>query len=63
LTYFSPWRWRRYIPPKCRSASDRHGFRTQKTVFLTVTAVRASDPFPFIPLHIHKIYSNVTDNT
>jgi hypothetical protein len=35
---FLPWRWRRYIPPKCRFAHDLHGAISQKTAFFLFKA-------------------------
>jgi hypothetical protein len=29
------WRWRRYVPPKCRLTQDLHGATSQKTAFVT----------------------------
>jgi hypothetical protein len=40
---FLPWRWRRYVPPKCRLTQDLHGATSQKTTFFIVTAVKASN--------------------
>jgi hypothetical protein len=34
---FLPWRWRRYVPPKCRFISrDLHGATSQKTAFFMI---------------------------
>jgi hypothetical protein len=30
---FLPWRWRQYIPPKCRFTQELHGATSQKTAF------------------------------
>jgi hypothetical protein len=38
-----PWRWRRYVPPKCRLTQDLHSATPQKTIFFIVTAVKASN--------------------
>jgi hypothetical protein len=39
-----PWRWRPYVPPKCRAFFELHGVTTPKAVLFIVTAVRTSDP-------------------
>jgi hypothetical protein len=36
--FFSPWWWRRYVPPKCLFLQEPHG--SQKTTFFIVTAVK-----------------------
>jgi hypothetical protein len=43
LQIFLPWRWRRYIPPKCRFKQDLHGSTSKKTAFFIVTAMKTSD--------------------
>jgi hypothetical protein len=41
---FSPWRWRRYVPPKRRlTLNVLHGVLSQKMVLFITTAVRTSD--------------------
>jgi hypothetical protein len=40
---FLPWRWRRYVPPKCRFTHDLHSDTSQKTAFFIVTAVKTSN--------------------
>jgi hypothetical protein len=32
-----PWRWKQYVPPKCRFTLDLHGATSQRTVFFIVT--------------------------
>jgi hypothetical protein len=32
--FFSPWRWRRYVPPKRRFLQELHSVTSQKTAFL-----------------------------
>jgi hypothetical protein len=40
-----PWRWRRYIPPKCRlTFNGLHGVISQKMALFITTAVRTSNP-------------------
>jgi hypothetical protein len=36
LADFLPWRWRRYVPLKCRFTQDLHGSTSQKTAFFIV---------------------------
>jgi hypothetical protein len=38
-----PWRWRRYVPPKCRFTQDIHRATSQKTAFFIVAAVKTSN--------------------
>jgi hypothetical protein len=38
-----PWRWRRYVSPKCRTFSEIHGFANQKTLLFFVTHVGTSN--------------------
>jgi hypothetical protein len=40
---FLSWRWRRYVPPKCRFIQDLHSATSQKTAFFVVTAVKTSN--------------------
>jgi hypothetical protein len=40
-----PWRWRRYVPPKCRlTFNELHDIISQKTVLFITTAVWTSNP-------------------
>jgi hypothetical protein len=39
---FLPWRWRRYVSPKCRFTQDLHGATSHKTAFFLVTVVKTS---------------------
>jgi hypothetical protein len=43
LRIFVPWRWRRYVPPKCRFTQNLHGDTSQKTAFFIVTTVKTSN--------------------
>jgi hypothetical protein len=40
---FLPWRWRRYVPPKCRFKQDLHGVTSQRTAFFIATAMKTSN--------------------
>jgi hypothetical protein len=42
LIFLIPWRWKRYVPPKCRLTQYLHGATSQKTAFFIVTAVKTS---------------------
>jgi hypothetical protein len=40
-----PWRWRRYVPPKCRvQLYGLHGVISQKMILFKTTAVKTSNP-------------------
>jgi hypothetical protein len=42
--FFRPWRWRRYVPPKCRlTPNGLHGVISQKMGLFITTAVRTSN--------------------
>jgi hypothetical protein len=43
LRIIPPWRWRRYVPPKCRFTQVIHSATSQKTTFFIVSAVKASN--------------------
>jgi hypothetical protein len=46
---FLPWRWRRYVPPKCRFTQDLHGATSQETAFFLTEPV-----FHILPVIIRK---------
>jgi hypothetical protein len=49
---FRPWRWRRYIPPKCRFTYRLHGAIFQKMATFITTAVGTSNPAYFLFIFI-----------
>jgi hypothetical protein len=48
--FLSPWRRRRYVPPKRRFLRESHGVTSQKTPFFIVTAVKTSNLTSFIKI-------------
>jgi hypothetical protein len=40
---FRPWRWRRYVPPKCWAVSEPQDVTTQKTAIFIITVVRTTN--------------------
>jgi hypothetical protein len=55
-----PWRWRRYVPPKCRlTFSGLHGVISQKTVLFITTAVRTSNYTKIREDHMKHLYLSV----
>jgi hypothetical protein len=49
--FIRPWRWRRYVPPKCRLRPNRlHGVISQKKILFIITTVKASNPTRIQPV-------------
>jgi hypothetical protein len=67
---FVPWRWKRYVHPKCRLISQNlHGITSQRTVFfiyylshkspLLISTQNQINPFQNTPYSYSKIHINV----
>jgi hypothetical protein len=58
--FFSPWWWKRYIPPKCRLLQEPYGVTFQKTAFVLISfCIVSCTSLSLLLLLFH--FSNVRD--
>jgi hypothetical protein len=61
-SFFSPWWWRRYVPPNRRFSQEPHGVTSQKTAFSTWVVITDNVPSSLIlsTLRMEAIRSSET---